>query len=66
MILFPVLIGRLVGLGGFLAGPIVFLLVAAGFGLEFLAWSTGLGAVLSNGFAQLQARRALRTPRAPA
>jgi len=66
VILFPVLIGRLVGLGGFLTGPIVFLLVAAGFGLEFLAWSTGLGAVLSNGFSQLQARRALRTPRTPA
>ena len=66
VILFPVLIGRLLGLGGFLTGPIVFLLVAAGFGIEFLAWSTGLGAVLSNGFSQLQARRALRAPRAPA
>jgi hypothetical protein len=66
VILFPILIGRLVGLGGFLTGPIVFLLVAAGIGFEFLAWSTGLGAVLSNGFSQLQARRALRAPRAPA
>ena len=35
-ILFPVLVGRLVGLGGFLTGPIVFLLVGAGLGLEFL------------------------------
>ncbi|MEO7273815.1 MAG: hypothetical protein ABIX28_03365 [Vicinamibacterales bacterium] len=65
VILFPVLIGRLVGLAGFLTGPIVFLLVAVGFGVEFLAWSTGLGAVLANGFSTLQARRALRTPRAP-
>ncbi len=65
VILLPVLIGRLVGLGGFLTGPIVFLLVAVGLGFEFLAWSTGLGAVLSNGFSQLQARRALRRPQAP-
>ena len=61
IILFPVLIGRLVGLGGFLAGPIVFLLVAAGLGVEFLAWSTGLGAVLTNTFSRWQARRATRT-----
>jgi len=66
VILFPVLIGRLVGLGGFLTGPIVFLLVGAGLGFEFLAWSTGVGAVLSNAFSQLQARRALRTPATPA
>ena len=66
VILFPILVGRLVGLAGFLTGPLVFLLVAAGFAFEFLAWSTGFGAVLSNGFSQLQARRALRTPRAPA
>jgi hypothetical protein len=60
IILFPVLIARLVGLGGFLTGPIVFLLVAAGIGLEFLAWSTGLGAVLTNTFSRWQARRAMR------
>jgi hypothetical protein len=60
VILFPVLIGRLVGLGGFLTGPVVFLLVAAGLGLEFLAWSTGLGAVLTNTFSRWQARRAMR------
>ena len=65
IILFPVLIGRLVGLGGFLAGPIVFLLVAAGLGVEFLAWSTGLGAVLTNTFSRWQARRAPRTPVPP-
>jgi hypothetical protein len=66
IILFPVLIGRLVGLGGFLAGPVVFLLVAAGIGLEFLAWSTGLGAVLTNTFSRWQARRAMRTAGPPA
>jgi len=57
IILFPVLVARVVGLGGFITGPIVFLLVAAGIGLEFLAWSTGLGAVLTNTFSRWQARR---------
>jgi hypothetical protein len=65
IILFPVLIGRLVGLGGFLTGPVVFLLVAAGIGLEFLAWSSGLGAVLTNTFSHWQARRATRTAAPP-
>ena len=60
IILFPVLVGRLVALGGFLTGPIVFLLVAAGIGLEFLVWSTGLGAVLANAFSRWQARRVPR------
>ena len=61
VILFPVLVGRLVALGGFLTGPIVFLLVAAGIALEFLVWSTGLGAVVTNMFSHWQARRAPRT-----
>src|SRR5205085_8208066 len=60
IILFPVLVARVVGLGGFMTGPIVFLLVAAGVALEFLAWSTGLGAVLTNTFSRWQARRGSR------
>ena len=66
IILFPVLVGRLIGLGGFLTGPIVVLLVGAGLGLEFLAWSSGFGAVLTNTFSHWQARRAAKnglTPR---
>jgi hypothetical protein len=66
IILFPVLVGRLIGLGGFLTGPIVVLLVTAGLGLEFLAWSTGFGAVLTNTFSRWQARRASRTSPPPA
>ena len=60
IIVFPVLVGRLIGLGGFLTGPIVVLLVGAGLGLEFLAWSSGFGAVLTNTFSRWQARRATK------
>jgi hypothetical protein len=66
IILFPVLVGRLIGLGGFLTGPVVVLLVGAGLGLEFLAWSTGFGAVLTNTFSRWQARRATRSSAPPA
>jgi hypothetical protein len=61
IILLPVLFGRLLGLGGFLAGPFALLLVTAGLAMEFLVWSTGFGAVLTNTFSRWQARRALRT-----
>jgi hypothetical protein len=57
IVLLPVLLGRLVGLGGFLTGPVAILLIAAGFGLEFLVWSTGFGAVITNAFSRWQARR---------
>jgi hypothetical protein len=66
IILFPVLVGRLIGLGGFLTGPVVVLLVGAGIGLEFLAWSSGFGAVLTNTFSRWQARRATRNGAPPA
>jgi hypothetical protein len=60
IIVLPVLLGRLIGLGGFLATPFTILLVAGGLALEFLAWSTGLGAMLTNTFSRWQARRAMR------
>jgi hypothetical protein len=65
IILFPVLVGRLIGLAGFLTGPVVVLLVGAGIGLEFLAWSTGFGAVLTNTFSRWQARRAMKNSPPP-
>ena len=65
IVLLPVLLGRLLGLGGFLTGPIAILLIAAGFGLEFLVWSTGFGAVLTNAFSRWQARRTIRTTAPP-
>ena len=60
IVLLPLLFGRVIALGGFLGGPVSILLVAGGVALEFLAWATGFGAVLTNGFARWQARRAMR------
>lgn len=61
LILLPVLLGRLVALGGFVTGPFAFVLVAVGIAFEFLVWSAGLGAVLANTFSRWEARRAART-----
>src|SRR5262245_29171179 len=61
IILLPTLVGRLIGLSGFVGWPISVLLIATGTGLEFLAWSTGFGAILSNMFSRWQARRAVRS-----
>ena len=66
LILLPLLVGRVVALGGWPASPVSFLLIAAGVGLEFLAWSAGFGAVLTNAFGRWQARRRGRVPVTPA
>jgi hypothetical protein len=60
VILLPVLLARIVGLAGWPMNPIVWLLLAAGAGLEFLAWSGGFGAVLTNAFSRWQMTRAAR------
>ena len=57
VILLPVLIARVLGLAGWPMNPVVWLLLAAGAGLEFLAWSGGFGAVLTNAFSRWQSRR---------
>jgi hypothetical protein len=57
VILSPLLVGRLIALGGWPASPVSFLLIASGIGLEFLAWSAGFGAVLTNTMGRWQARR---------
>jgi len=57
LILLPLLLGRVVALGGWPASPVSFLLIAAGVGMEFLAWAAGFGAVLTNTFGRWQARR---------
>ncbi len=62
VIMLPLLLGRVLALGGWPLNPIVFLLVAVGLLVEFLAWSSGLGAVLTNAFGRWQANRAMRTP----
>ena len=65
IILLPLLIGRVIGLAGWTLSPIVFLFVATGLAVEFLAWSAGFGAVLTNVFSRWQAKRAMR-PASPA
>jgi hypothetical protein len=66
VILMPVLLGRVVGLAGWPISPLSFLLLAIGIGVEFLAWSSGFGAVLTNAFGHWQAKRAMRAPTPPA
>lgn len=61
IILLPLLLGRILALGGWWSNPFAMLLVVVGFGVEFLAWSAGFGAVLTNGFGRWQARRAAGT-----
>jgi hypothetical protein len=60
IILLPVLVARLVALSGWPGTPISILLLMFGFGVEFVAWASGFGAVLTNGFSRWQARRAAR------
>jgi hypothetical protein len=61
IILSPVLLGRFVGMAGWPADPFVWLLVLTGTAFEFLAWTTGFGAVLINTFSRWRARRVART-----
>ena len=65
VILLPVLVARVLGLAGWPMNPVAWLLLAAGVGLEFLAWSSGFGAVLTNAFSRWQVTRAARVPSAP-
>jgi hypothetical protein len=60
LILLPLLLGRLIAVAGWAAGPFAFLLIALGFAVEYLAWASGFGAVLTNTFSRWQARRAAR------
>jgi len=48
--------------GGWPLSPFAGLLLATGIGLEFLAWTSGFGAVLENALSRWQARRAARAP----
>ena len=57
VILLPVLVGRIIALGGWGLSPIGFLFVMIGTLVEFLAWTAGFGAVLTNAFSRWQARR---------
>jgi hypothetical protein len=65
IILLPVLVGRMVAFAGWTATPLVFLLVTIGVAVEFLAWSSGFGAILTNAFSRWQATRASRVTPPP-
>ena len=65
IILLPLLLGRVLALGGWTLSPVVFLLVATGLAVEFLAWASGFGAVLTNIFSRWQATRAARSTLPP-
>jgi hypothetical protein len=60
IILLPVLIARIVAFAGWTVSPLVFLLVTIGLAVEFVAWSSGFGAILTNAFSRWQATRAAR------
>ena len=61
IVLLPILVARLIALAGWPVTPVVMVLLLIGFCVELLAWSSGFGAVLTNGYAKWQARRAART-----
>jgi hypothetical protein len=60
VILSPVLIGRMLALASW-DNPLTWILMITGTGFEFLAWTTGFGAVLMNTFSRWRARRLART-----
>ena len=65
VILLPVMVARIVGLGGWATTPIALPLAAIAFLFEVAVWSAGFGAVLSNTLTGWQARRAARAVPAP-
>jgi len=65
VILLPLLVARVLALGGWWGGMVAMPLVAVAVGVEFVAWSAGFGAVLTNGFGRWQARRASRSTPPP-
>ena len=65
MILMPLLIGRLIAVAGWPVNGLALILIISGFAIEFLAWTSGFGAVLTNTFSRWQARRASRVTTPP-
>ena len=61
IVVLPLVVARFVAFGGWTLSPIVFLLVATGLAVEFLVWSSGFGAVLTNVFSRWQAKRSARS-----
>jgi hypothetical protein len=57
VIFLPLMLARLMALGGWMTAPFSFVLGGAAFGLELLVWAAGFGAVLSNTFGSWRTRR---------
>jgi hypothetical protein len=57
LIFLPLMLARLMALGGWMTAPFSFVLGGAAFGFELLVWAAGFGAVLSNTFGSWRARR---------
>ncbi len=62
IILLPLLVGRMLAIGGWPLTPFSTWLVTLGFVFELLVWACGLGAVLTNGVTRWRARRTTATP----
>ena len=56
VVMSPILLGRIVGLGDGLVFPITAVLLLIGFAVEYLAWTVGFGAVALNRFDRHQAQ----------
>jgi hypothetical protein len=66
VLLLPLLVGRLIAVAGWPVSGLSLLLIVVGVAVEFLAWTAGFGAVITNAFSRWQARRAARlTVQAP-
>src|SRR5439155_21988102 len=64
VVMAPVLLGRIVGLGGGLLFPITALLLFVGFVVEYVAWTIGFGAVVLHRFDRLHAQPSTAAPAA--
>jgi hypothetical protein len=60
VILLPLLVGRLIAVAGWPVSGIALILIVAGIAFEYVMWTSGFGAVLTNAFSRWQARRAAR------
>ena len=65
VILLPLLVARLLGVAGWPVAPVAFVLLMTALAIEFLAWTMGFGAILTNTFTRWRVTRAARTPVPP-
>lgn len=62
VVLLPLLVGRMLAVGGWPLSPFAAWLVTLGFVFELLVWACGLGAVLTNAVTRWRARRTTAAP----